>query len=364
MDLGPTDEQQAIIEALRDFSEKEIRPAARDCEESGQVSDGISRQLREMGITAPVGEEFGGQGVFDSLTSVMVAEEIAWGDPGVAFSVLSAGLPATVIDLIGTDSQRKELLPQFVDGALGFLALAERDAGADISEIDAEFKDGSVTGLKYGVIHADTAAVRLVVAKDGEHPAVFIVPSSAELTAKPEDKMGLRAARTFKVNFDGVSGAERLGDGDGEATLKALLRAKLVNAGIAVGLGRAALEYASDYAKERTAFGRPIGAFQGISFKIADRAMDVETARLMLWRAAWALENDKPEATKAVMQACSHAIVAAATSSDDGVQILGGHGYMRDHPEELWYRDALTLATFDSPSMVGDLFLASYFKAG
>lgn len=364
MDLKPTDEQQAIIDALADFARNEIRPAARECEESGQVTEAISKQLLEMGVSAPVPEDLGGQGTFNSITSVMVAEEIAWGDPGVAFSVLSAGLPATIVDLVGTEAQRKELLPKFLDGEVGFLALAERDAGADPTEITSTHSDGKLSGLKYGVVNADTAAIRLVVANDGEDLGVFIVPDSAELTAQPEDKMGLRAAKTFKVTLDGISSSERLGEPDSDATLKALLRAKLVNAGIAVGLGRAALEYASDYAKERTAFGRPIGAFQGISFKIADRAMDVESARLMVWRAAWALENDRPEAAKAVMQACGHAIIAAAKASDDGVQILGGHGYMRDHPEELWYRDALTLATFDSPSMVGDLFLASEFKAG
>lgn len=364
MDLQPTEEQQAIVEALRDFSQNEIRPAARECEEAGQVSERIEKQLHEMGVAAPVPEEFGGQGTFDAVTSVLVAEEIAWGDPGVAFSVLGSSLAATLVDLVGGDEQRRELLPRFLEGARGSVALAERDAGADLTQIEATSTDGWLSGVKYGVVHADTARVRLAVARSGDALGLWLIPADAELDARPEDKLGLRSARTFKVVLDGVEGAVPLGGPQVERgkLLPALLRAKLLNAAIALGLGRAALEYATTYAQERTAFGRPIGAFQAISFKIADRAMDLETARLFVWKAAWALEEGRDDAERLVMAACGHAVAAGLAAADDGVQILGGHGYMRDHPEEMWYRDALTLATFDSPSMIGDLFLAQEHK--
>lgn len=363
MDLKPTDEQQAIVDAVKDFAASEVRPAAREAEEAGVVPDRLEKQLLEMGLSAPVAEEFGGQGTFDAVTSVMVAEELAWGDPGVAFSVLSSGVVATVIDQLGTNQQRKDLLDVFVEGGRGSLALAERDAGADPTIIEAEAtlngEGFALTGIKYGVMHADVAPVRLAVARRDEALGVFLIPAEAEVNAQPEDKLGLRAAHTFKVTLDGIESAELLGDGEGEdEILRALSRAKLINAGVALGLARAALEYASDYAQERTAFGRPIGAFQGISFKIADRAMDVETARLLVWRAAWSVDQGAEDAFERVMTACGHAVGAAAAAADDGVQVLGGHGYMKDHPEEMWYRDALTLATFDSPSLVGDLFSA------
>ena len=357
MNLQPTEEQQAIIDALHDFSSNEIRPIAREAEAAGRPPERITKQLHEMGITAPVPEEFGGQGTFDAVTSVLIAEELGWGDPGIAYAVLSPGIAATVIDQFGTQSQRSELLPRLLNGEGGSFALAERDAGADFSILDTMAQDSKVTGTKYAVADADTAKIRLAV---GQGPKVWLIDEKATFTIKPEDKLGLRSAPTAKVSFDNTQATE-LGE-PGTDPSKVLLRAKLTNAGIALGLARAALEYAMHYAKERTAFGRPIGAFQAISFKIADRAMDLETARLMVWKAAWALDNDRDIAARQVMSACGHAVAAAVANADDGVQILGGHGFMQDHPEELWYRDALTLATFDSPSMIGDLAMSAAYK--
>lgn len=354
MDLRPTDEQQAIVDALHDFAANEIRPIAREAEAAGRPPERITKQLHEMGVTAPVPEDLGGQGTFDCMTSVLIAEELAWGDPGIAYAVLSPGLAATIIDQVGTASQREELLPRILNGEKASFALAERDAGADFTVLDTTASNGRLSGTKYAVADADVAQIRVVVAQG---PSVWL---AEEATVKPEDKLGLCSAPTAKVSLD--TAAEPLGEGTDPT--KALLRAKLTNAGIALGLARAALEYAMAYAKDRTAFGRPIGAFQGISFKIADRAMDLETARLMVWKAAWALDNDRDIATRQVFAACAHAVTAAVTNADDGVQILGGHGFMQDHPEEMWYRDALTLATFDSPSMIGDLALAGAYKNG
>lgn len=370
MDLQITDEQRAIQEALQDFAANEIRPAARECEEAGQPSERVTKQLFEMGVAAPVPEEFGGQGTFDAVTSVLIAEEIAWGDPGVAYGVLAPGLASTIIDLAGTDEQRAELLPRVLEGAQGSLALAERDAGADLSQIEASAElSGDVarlSGTKYAVPYADVAQIRLAVTRVDGALAIWLIPADAELIAKPEDKLGLRSSKTYKVELDGLeipSGAILGGEDADQTKIKsALLRAKLLNAGIAIGLGRAAIEYATKYAQERTAFGRPIGAFQAISFKIADRAMDVESARLFVWEAAWAVDQGRDDAERFVMEACGHAVAAAVAAADDGVQILGGHGYMKDHPEEMWYRDAMTLATFDSPSQIGDIFLGQVYR--
>ena len=359
MDLKPTEEQQAIVEVVRDLAKSEIRPSAREFEEAGQTSDAIVKQLFEMGISTPTPHEHGGQGVFDAVTSVMIAEEIAFGDPGVAFEVLWCGAAATILDIAGTDSQRQELLPQLADGAQASVALAERDAGTDITELEVSATDnGVLTGRKYSVVNAESATIRLVAASG---PTLWLVDvdSGAEPSARPEDKLGLRSARTFKVDYDEVP-ATPIGR-DIDVVRTALLRVKLLNAGIALGLSRAALEYATQYARERTAFGRPIGAFQGISFKIADRAMDLETARLITLKAAWAVDNQRTDADRLVMAACGHATAAALANADDGVQILGGHGYMKDHPEEMWYRDALTLATLESASMIGDIFLSKAY---
>jgi alkylation response protein AidB-like acyl-CoA dehydrogenase len=138
---------------------------------------------------------------------------------------------------------------------------------------------------------------------------------------------------------------------------QAVLWAKLMTGAVALGCARASLEYASDYAKEREAFGKPIGAFQAISFKIADMAIEVDATRLALWRAAWKI--DRGEATLAdVAEATGQALATAIRCGDDGVQVLGGHGYIRDHPVEKWFRDAVTLSVFDAPDVAGDVMVA------
>jgi alkylation response protein AidB-like acyl-CoA dehydrogenase len=221
---------------------------------------------------------------------------------------------------------------------------------------------GRLHGTKYAVPDPGPDGALIVVA---EGPSIWRPAPGATGTwadAVAEDKLGLRSARTLKLSLDGVE-AEGIGTAT-EDVVAALLGAKLVTAGIALGLARAAVEYAAAYARERTAFGRPIGAFQGISFMIADRATDLDAARLLCWEAGWALDAARPGADRLVMAACGQAVAAAAAASDDAVQVLGGHGYMRDHPVELWYRDAMTLATLDAPWLIGDLFLAGDYQAG
>jgi alkylation response protein AidB-like acyl-CoA dehydrogenase len=312
-----------------------------------------------MGAASAVGEDFGGQGTLDAVTAVMVAEELAWGDPGIAYSVLAPGVVASVLQRAGTPAQQAELLPPLAAGGRATLALAERDAGGDVFRMETRAPDGHLQGVKYAVADPGPDGTVLVVA---EGPSIWRLAPGPLPAACVEDKLGLRSARTLKLALDGVA-AEEIGTGTGGVTA-ALLAAKLVTAGIALGLARAAVEYAAAYARERTAFGRPIGAFQAISFAIADRATDLEAARLLCWEAGWALEAGRQDARRMVMAASGHAVAAAAAASDDAVQILGGHGYMRDHPVELWYRDAMTLATLDSPWLVGDLFLAGAYEAG
>lgn len=361
MHLEPTEEQKAIAGALHDLAVNEIRPAARDAEVTGEPPERIVKQLFEMGVAAPVPEEFGGQGVFDAVTSVLIAEELGWGDPGIAYSILWGGCAATLVDLAARRDLRPDLLGRLQEGGKSSVLLAERDAATDLSELDAIVEQTQtaegVTGTKYGVIDADRAEIMIVVARSGGELGLWQLVEEPT-TVKIEDKLGLRSARTFKLTLDRTR-AERVDEGGTPVAEQALLRLKLINAGIALGLAKAALDYATEYAKDRTAFGRPIGAFQAISFKIADRAMDLETARLMVWKAAWALDHAPSDAGRSVMKACAHAVIAAVAAADDGVQILGGHGYMQDHPEEMWYRDALTLATFDSPSFVNDPYLGA-----
>ena len=351
--LRPNDEQQQLKDTLHDFAEEVLRPAARDCEAAGTTSPEILKQVFELGVAAPVDEAFGGGGTFDAVTYCVAAEELAWGDPGIAAHLLGTGLAAIIIGTAGSDAQKERYLPAFANApARSFVAVAERVAAGDLESLETTIDSTKVRGEKYGVVDATDAAVGIVVGRNGAGPAAAIAEPGSYEIVKTERKLGLEACPTAVVRFDGE--AEAL---TGDDVTKALLWAKLATGAIALGSARASLEYASQYAIEREAFGKPIGAFQGVSFKVADMATDVDAARVAIWRAAWKL--DRNEATLAdVAEANSLALQAAVRCGDDGVQILGGHGYIRDHPVEKWFRDAVTLSVLDSPDSTGDVMLA------
>ncbi|MDQ3939721.1 MAG: acyl-CoA dehydrogenase, partial [Actinomycetota bacterium] len=198
-----------------------------------------------------------------------------------------------------------------------------------------------------------------VVGRDDAGLAAVLVESGSYDVIKREDKLGLEAAPTSVVAFDGAGEALE----NGRALTHAVMWSKLLTGALAIGCARASLEHASEYATEREAFGKPIGAFQAISFKIADMAIEVDAARLALWRAAWKL--DRGDATLAdIAEANGLALGAAIRCGDDAVQVLGGHGYIRDHPVEKWFRDAVTLSVFDAPDLAGDAMVARSVFAG
>lgn len=354
-DLQPTDEQRALKETLHDFGESVLRPAARDCEGARAVPPEIARGIHEIGVTAPVAEEFGGGGELDPITYCIAAEELAWGDPGIAFWALGSGLAAIAIAEAGAPELKERLLPGFAaaEPLPSFVAVGEKLAAGDLEFLDTTVDGDKISGEKYGVLNAGEAAVGVVFGSTGEGLGAVIVESDAGYeVVRAEDKLGLEAAPTSVVRFD-VAGEQT----DPHGALRAALWTKLLTGALAVGTARASLEYATQYAIEREAFGKPIGAFQGISFKIADMAIEVDAARIAVWKAAWKLARD--EATPSdLAEAVGQALVTAVRCGDDGVQILGGHGYIRDHPVEKWFRDAVTLSVFDAPDVLGDSVVA------
>jgi len=353
--LQPNEEQKALQDTLHEFAAEVMRPAARAAEEARATPEELANQIHEIGVTAPVDERYGGGGTFDAVTHCIAAEELAWGDPGIAYQVLGSGIGAVVIGLAGTEAQHGKWLPAFADATPvgSFFAYAEKIAAGDLESIDSTIDGDKVSGEKYGVLDAARALVGVVVGRhEDTFGAALVEPDSYEVV-KPEDKLGLEAAPTSVVRFDGVGDPLEPSD----ELVAALLWAKLLTGAIALGCARASLEYASQYAIEREAFGKPIGAFQGVSFKIADMAIDVNAARVAVWRAAWKI--DRREATLAdVAEANALALQTAVRCGDDGVQVLGGHGYIRDHPVEKWFRDAVTLSVFDSPDAAGDVMVA------
>ena len=362
-DLEPTEEQKALQETLHQFSAEVLRPAARSAESGRQVPDDLARQAHEIGIAAPVPEEFGGGGTLDPITYCIAAEELAWGDPGIAYQLLGSGIAAIVLAEAGDDDVQARHLPVFAeaDPPRSFVAVGEKIAAGDLESLSTTIDDAKVSGEKYGVLNAADATVGVVVGRtsDGSLGAVAVEPGSAYEIVKPEDKLGLEAAPTSVVRFDGAGVALE----PGPRLEKALLWSKLLTGALAVGCARASLEYASQYATEREAFGKPIGAFQAISFKIADMAIEVDAARVSVWRAAWKLDNDQGTLSD-VGEAVGQALGTAVLCGDDGVQVLGGHGYIRDHPVEKWFRDAVTLSVFDAPDVLGDAMAARSVFAG
>jgi len=351
-DLQLTEEQEALKSTLHDFAQSVLRPAARDCEEAKQTSTDIQRQVHEIGVTAPVPEELGGGGTFDCVTYCVAAEELAFGDPGIAYQVLGSGIAAIVVGLAGSDDQRQRWLPRFAesDPLPSFVAYGEKVALGDLESLETTIDGDKAVGDKYGVLNATDAALGIAVGRSDEGVGAVVFEAGAGYeVVRPENKMGLEAAPTWLARFDGA----------GEALApspqldQAILWAKLMTGAIAVGCARASFEHAAKYATEREAFGKPIGAFQAISHRIADMAIEIDAARLSVWRAAWKI--DKGEATHAdIAQANGQALQAASFCGDEGVQVLGGHGYIRDHPVEKWFRDAVTLSVFDPPDVGGD----------
>ena len=353
-DLQLTEEQEALKSTLHDFSEAVLRPAARDCEEARGVSPEVAKQIHEIGVTAPVDEAFGGGGTFDCITYCVAAEELAFGDPGIAYQALGSGIAAIVIGLAGSDDQKERLLPAFVeaDPPATFVAYGEKVALGDLESLETSIDGDKATGEKYGVLNGADASFGIAVGRTSDGLGAVVFEGGGYEVVRPENKMGLEAAPTYVVRFDGAGEALA-----GERLEQAILWSKLMTGAIAVGCARASFEHAAHYATEREAFGKPIGAFQAISHRIADMAIQIDAARLSVWRAAWKI--DKGEATHAdLAEANGQALQAAAFCGDEGVQVLGGHGYIRDHPVEKWFRDAVTLSVFDPPELGGDAAVA------
>lgn len=370
-DLSPDEIQETVVETLHGFAEAEIRPAAREAEAAKEVPERVSKQVAEMGFGASVPEEFGGSGVFDAVTTVLIAEELAWGDPGIAASILWAGQPALLISLAGTDDQRSANLEPFTTGAKGSVLMYERDGEPFAPRTTARKfgNDWKIDGEKVCVPSPSGADTRILIAgiEGSDEIGAFIVPKSASTKVKRDDndagKIGLRAAHTGIVEFDGVivPGDSILGgDARNPRTLqRAISICRLQTGSIALGLARAAAEYAAEYASDRIAFGKPIGAFQGVAFMVTDMAMDVDATRLLIWDAASRLDAGD-SAERAVELANSKATKTAMRCGTDSVQVLGGHGYIVDHPVEKWYRDAGVLSSVEG-TLSADPYLAAAY---
>lgn len=357
----------------REFALKEMRPNAARFDRGDEFPEEIMRKAFEAGfITCNIPEEYGGGGLKE-LDIAILSEELAAGCAGMFTTIMASSLAFTPIILFGTDEQKKKFLTPCTEKmSFASFCLTEREAGSDASALKTTArKVGSeyvIQGSKCFITNGGIASLYVVFANsDPERGprgiSAFIVPRETPgiTVGKEEDKMGHRASNTTELFFDEVRVPEaNLLAKEGMGFLVAMrtldkTRASVGAAG--VGVARTALEYAIEYAKTRTQFGKPIATFQNTAFKIAQMAMEINAARLLVWHSAWLMDQGKPCGKESAMAKCFGSDVAMRTTIEV-VQIFGGYGYMKDYPVEKLMRDAKLLQIYEGTNEIQRLVIS------
>jgi acyl-CoA dehydrogenase len=373
IDFELTDDQIALQEMAHDFAANEMRPKAAAYDQGHTFPEDVMRKAFEVGfLTCTVPAEYGGVGLSD-LDTAIVSEELAWGCAGMYTTMMANSLAFTPILLFGTDEQKKRFFAPFLkEMAFASYCLTEREAGSDTSAIKTSArKDGPdyvINGSKCFITNGGVASLYVVFANSAPQKgprglSMFVVPrETAGLhVGKVEDKFGHRASNTTELFFEDVRvPASNLLGREGIGFIAAMrtfdkTRAAVGAAGI--GIARAALEYAVEYSKTRVQFGKPIAALQATAFKLAQMAMDVEAARLAVWRAAWLMDKGKPNAKESAMAKCLGSDVAMRNALE-ALQIFGGYGYMKDYPVEKLVRDAKLLQIYEGTNEIQRLVIS------
>jgi alkylation response protein AidB-like acyl-CoA dehydrogenase len=370
-DLAP--EQRELQALAHEFAERELRPIAREWDEREDCPRELLGKAAALGLTShAIPAEYGGGGV-SAVTSALVAEELSWGCAGLAAPIGATMFPVRPLLRSGTDAQKERWLPRLAseEGCLAAIAFTEPGAGSDVAGIQAtarrEGDEYVLNGEKCYVTNGGIAELTIVFAKlDGAITAFLLEAGDPGVSAgRKEPKLGLRSSYTGSILLDDARiPAERLlgeeGDGFGIA-MDFFLHSRPQVAASALGIARAAFEYATAYANERRAFGKPLLAKQGVSFKLADMAIQVEAARLLIWRAAAALDSGQDAGLPGSI-AKAFAADAAMSVTTEAVQVLGGAGIMRDHPVEKWMRDAKVLQIVEGTSEIQRHVIVQYLK--
>jgi alkylation response protein AidB-like acyl-CoA dehydrogenase len=371
---------------VHEFAASAIRPAAAEWDEREETPWPILDEAAKIGLysldffAAQFFEETG-------LGFVTAVEELFWGDAGIGLSLVGSTLAAVAVVANGTPEQVGEWCPQMFgsegDVKLGAFCSSEPNAGSDVAAIKTraaydEAKDEWViNGVKTWATNGGIANVHVVVASvdpalGSRGQASFIVPPGTQGMSQGQKfrKHGIRASHTAEVIFDDVrvpgrclvGGKEKLDarlarvregkSGGGQAAMKTFEASRPSVAAMAVGVARAAVEYATEYARTRVQFGRPIGQNQGVAFQLADMAASVDAARLMTWRAAWMARQGKPFGSAEGSMSKLFAAETAVRVTDQAIQILGGNGYTREYPVERWHRDAKIFTIFEGTSEI------------
>jgi acyl-CoA dehydrogenase len=391
MDFQLTEDHLTAKKWAHDFAEKEIRPVAPQYDESEEFPWPVVKKAAEIGLySIDFWTEMAG-GDSTGIILPIVMEEACWGCAGISLGIFGTGLPLAALAYSATPEQLAEWAPRMFgtpqDPKLAAFAVTESNAGSDVSALRTTARrDGDewvLNGTKVFITNGGIADVHVVVATvDPElghrGQAAFIVgPDNTGLRqGKKEKKLGIRASHTAEIVLEDcrlplgnvVGGMEKLEaklerarGKNGTKSHHALKTFEMTRPSVAaqaLGIGRAALEFAVDYAKQRETFGRPIIEHQGVAFKLADMALEVDAARLLTWRAAWMARNgvdfDHAEGSMSKVKASEVAVWV----TEQAVQVLGGYGYIKDFPVEKWYRDAKIYTLFEGTSEIQRLVIS------
>ena len=370
-----TEEQLELQEMVREFVEKEITPIAGAMDEENATRPELFEKAADMGLlNVIVPEEYGGLGL-DSVTVAMMYEELGKGCAGVATSMAANSLATAPVLLAGNDEQKRMWCDILNEGGLAAFALTEPSAGSDAGGVatraihDKENGTYILNGTKAFITNGGIADIYLIFAntrKDGgiRGLTAFIVPKGTPgfKVGRKEDKMGIRPSNTCELILDNVviPEANRVGrEGQGfRIAMQTLDSARPFVGAVAVGLAQAALDMAVAYAKERKQFGQPIASFQMVQNMVADMAMKVDAARLLVYRACSMRDAGEVFTKEAAMAKCYAADVAVQVTTD-AVQIMGGYGYSKENPAENRMRDAKIMQIYEGTNQIQRLVIAN-----
>jgi acyl-CoA dehydrogenase len=391
-----TDDQREIRDWVHGFAEREIRPVAPHYDETEEFPWEVVRKAAEIGLYSP---DFLAQ-TFQDETGIMpalVAEELTWGCAGIALALQGTGLPVAAIFNQGTPEQISTWVPACYgtpsEPAVGAFCATEADAGSDVSAYKTravrQNGDWVINGEKVFITNGGIAGVHVVVATvdpglgSRGHASFVVPPGTPGLTqGKKEKKLGIRASHTATVVLNGVrvpadsllGGEERLeaklararegkSTGRSNVAMKTFEGTRPLVGAQALGIARAAFEFALQYAKERRQFGHPIIENQAIAFKLADMALEIEAARMLIWRAVWESRNGGEFRMAEGSMAKLKAGEVAVKVTDEAIQICGGYGYIREFPVEKWHRDAKIYTIFEGTSEIQRLVISRALAA-
>ena len=372
LDFTLTDDQRSIRDMAQDFARKEIRPVAWDYDREATWPQEIIEKAWELGLmSSQLPEQYGGAGA-SYVDGALISEELAWGCAAIATSIGANELAAVPVLLGGSESVKAKYLGMLAEEPrLASFCLTEPDAGSDVSGMrttavrkgDKYVINGSKIFITNGG-HADWYTVYAKTEPEAGHRGIsaFLVPRDDTVTVdKHEDKMGLRASNTAAISFNETEvPAEHLLGEENHGFKLAMMTLDRTRPGVsamAVGIARAAFEFATEYSKERVQFGVPIAMHQAIQFMIADMATEIEASRLLTWQSAVLLDQGRRNTLQS-SHAKRFAGDTAMKVTTDAVQIYGGYGFIKDYPVEKLMRDAKIMQLYEGTSQIQRLVIA------